>query len=232
MTFSQLKAQKDFAAVAVPQDGYCLMTAVHKVLHANSNCKLTLSALKKGLKSELLKVSNNYLAYFVNKSQEAFAREVARYVDQGVYNSDVGDVCLEALCNSLGIDIVIYEEHDGYVSEIKCTPSRFEATVCRPTVNLVRYGLDTLNKGTEHYDALISLKHSTSSSMPTSSLKSTTERKKSSQSTIYDMFAKPPKRTETCTEELCPNIQQQGEFLTSPNNSRPPFGFVLCHLSS
>ena len=180
LTFSELKADRNLVCIEIKQDGYCLVNSVQKCLQVQGS-SISPSELKQQLRHELLNNSNCYRSFCIDKSSEEFIQQVN--IDHGFYDSDVGDVITQAICNCLCINVVIYKQHDGSISEITCFPSQSEA---KTTVTLVRYG-----QAPEHYDALVPViqMYSVVADHPSSAASKATKRKMS-QATIANMFAK------------------------------------------
>lgn len=184
LTFDELRAARNVTLVNIAPDGFCLINAVEKCLQVQcSSVATTSSQLKQHLRSELLSNWTKYGSYCVgDKSNKDFSHLVMQYLDHGVYDTEVGDIIITAVCNCLCISIIIFEQQDGYISELTCSPSESEV---RDTCMIFRYG-----GSPEHYDALVPANNcggSMASNKPTSAK---AVKRKIAQATITSLFAK------------------------------------------
>jgi len=85
-----------------------------------------------------------------------FLQQLNSYLDKGVYDSEVSDVCLSGLCNALSTAVNVFEVTAGNsVQQLSLTPSR------SPTIsvfNLLRSGISQCKS--EHFDVLVVTKYS------------------------------------------------------------------------
>jgi hypothetical protein len=179
-------AVRNVTCVNIARDGFCLINAVEKCLQAQcSSVETTSSELKQNLRSELLSNWTEYVSYYVgDKSQKDFSHLVIQYLDHGVYDTEVGDMIITAVCNCLCISIITFEQQNGYISEITCSPSQSEV---RDTCMIFRYG-----QTPEHYNALVPavMKHCSGSMARDKLTSSKTAKRKIAQTTITSLFAK------------------------------------------
>ena len=78
-------------------------------------------------------------------------KQLNEYLDNRVYDLDVSDLCINATCNALQVELTIYEEIEKGIIRYSIPPSRAEKSVS-PTLNLLRSGL----RQNEHFDLFIS----------------------------------------------------------------------------
>jgi len=143
----------------IPRDGYCLLRAVQLVLKQDEEVDISIEEIRQRLKSELSLYSETYDSFHscVSSSQSLVkytpSGELVKYLDRGIYNSDIGDICIGVLCNALSVHLTILEDKSkSHITEIQHAPSHSTA---KHTICLLRHGLVPNRNVAEHYDALV-----------------------------------------------------------------------------
>lgn len=79
-------------------------------------------------------------------------KELERYLEKGIYNSDIGDVCVSRPANVTGANIDIYQHLNGRIlqttHEPSCHPDS-QSTVPK-TIHLLRTGSEYIPGNSMH----------------------------------------------------------------------------------
>jgi hypothetical protein len=209
MTVDELLRQNHLAICQMPKDGLCLILACAEALNVSKE------HIVERLNSELAQHRSAYEKFLV--ADYDVTKELNRYLKKGIYNSDIGDVCVSALANAIGTKIEIYQELDGRILRFRHEPSRrpeSQPAVAVPkTICLLRSGSEEVPGNPLHFDALLAaedvLKHqnrnpggkSGKNSMVSSVSTPSAVKRSVVQMSIRTMFKKP--RTEVPYTEAC-----------------------------
>lgn len=222
VTVDELLRQNHLTICQMPKDGLCLIHACAEALNVSKE------HIVERLNSELAQYRSAYEKFVV--ADYDVTKELERYLKKGIYNSDIGDVCVSALANAIGTKIEIYQELDGRVLRFRHEPSRrpeSQPAVAVPkTIYLLRSGSEEVPGNPLHFDALLAaedvLKHQNMNPGGKSRKNSTPSAVKRSvvQMSIRTMLKKP--RTEVNYTEACSTPT------TAQTNSSHPIPSTSC----
>jgi len=151
----------------------------------NDVCLRDIASFVNIVKSEIIANLDFYSPFFVaGRNLENYLH---RYMVDGIFDQSIADVSVAALCNSIGVKLLIYEvKKDGGIIETILPPGRVST---QHTVKLLRSGGPAGSSGRcvslEHYDALLPLKSTTNF---TAATKTSRTGKSKPATTIPDMF--------------------------------------------
>ncbi len=152
--------------------------------------KITQHEIQQKVKSEFLSNLSYYSSFCYALDESSIISNLSKYIDEGFYNNQIGDIGISALCNAMNIHLMIIEQLPqsgiiSHLSEISHPPSRVPV---KYVINLLRYGAFT---GPEHYDALVENKCKTKiEQVPSDNITNTVtnKRRKLSQLSLSTMF--------------------------------------------
>lgn len=159
MTLQEFLKKEDVSTVDVLKDGFCLFSAVKTVLEEDYDIHRSVMELRQLTKHEMQMNAILYKPFCADsddtneRSELRYTSQVNAYLDRGIYNNELGDTCVSGLCNVLGMELVIFQEELGYMTQTHCLPTN---TPVKVTVRVVRYGSGS--GSSEHYEALVQKK--------------------------------------------------------------------------
>ena len=186
ITLNALLLQNNLRINKVPKDGLCLVHACAEALQVERE------VLVNKLMIELTDNRSAYQHYFSTGCD--ISHELQMYLKQGKYNSDVGDMCVPAIANAIGAEIIVYQSvmNDRILKTVQ-SPSH--PTVPTPgllpaTLHLLRSGCESLVGMPLHYDVLLPTNVERLCSSATSAKRKVNQEKNLKQVTIGSMFKK------------------------------------------
>lgn len=93
--------------VTVPGDGHCLLYAAARSLQEESIVEVTSETLGTMLLDEVNEHADFYKDFSSGRDVQ---KDIERYLRFKEYNNDTSDLIISALCNSLGIFAIIYQQ--------------------------------------------------------------------------------------------------------------------------
>lgn len=163
VTFEQYLKERQWTIIAVPRDGLCFLNAIRLGLEKEKGLTLSLATVKEKLCEEVKSHLHDYTPYIVDYSNahsgeagdrgERLMYALHKYIDKGVYDTDVGDICITAMPNAIDAEIHIFEKSDQLTREFTAPPTHNDNEMklgC--VINLVRYAATKTEK--EHFDLL------------------------------------------------------------------------------
>ena len=136
--------------LVTPKDGLCLLHSVAMACrHLNPKIELRIKDFKELIREESIKRIKDYINFMASSSEEAFNLAIDQFLDNGVYDSDVGDAVPYMIANALAIKINIFNCNSHNVISIE--PNAEECLENIPELSLVLRD--------QHYDALVPLSH-------------------------------------------------------------------------
>ena len=192
-SLDDLLSETGLTVSPVTGDGLCLVRAVEIVLKTLvlGVCQHDVASITNMVKAEIVDNIEYYSPFCV--AGRSITDDLLNYLIYGVFDQAIADVCVAALCNSLGITLIIYEvRQDGQVSETVHPPGRVPSQSSQYTVQLLRSGRSTgrTRISNEHYDALLPV----SCRPKTNTTAAKSHASKNIQNTIPDMFLQFKKR--------------------------------------
>ena len=142
----------------VISDGLCLFRSVEVSLKHQGIKTYTYRSLKAMVCHEVVENWAYYEPFCVASKTRCIA-DLDAYVNNGKFDQTIADVCVAALCNAIGVTLVIYDEINATLSKIVHPPGR---SLERYTVQLLRSGSARGRTSSEHYDALLAERPSSS----------------------------------------------------------------------
>ena len=105
MTTTELLERRGLTIIEVAPDGYCLLRAVQRVLQEEAGIDTSMADIKQRIKSEVLAFRDSYQKFHINDSQSGLdiLGELDAYLERGIYDMNIGDICISAVCNALHI---------------------------------------------------------------------------------------------------------------------------------
>ena len=178
--------KEKFTLSPVIGDGLCLFGSVEVGLRHQGIHAYTYRSLKTMVSQEVV---DNWAYYepFCIASKTRCIADLGAYLNHGQFDQTIADVCVAALCNAVGVTLVIYEEINAALLKTVHPPGR---SLERYTVSLLRSGNAQDRASSEHYDALLAKRVRLGS--PTENEVATVARrnKPRTASTIPEMFQK------------------------------------------
>lgn len=170
---------KKLTLSTVTGDGFCLFRAVEGGLKQQQVPGISLKEIISKVRSEFVDNMSYYSDFcLANRNVD---NDLRRYLEYGKFDQGIADVSVAALCNSLGVRLLIYDVcKTGTLTETVHPPGRVTPKF---TVQLLRSGSEG-RVSSEHYDLLLP-------SVPTSTdqfQSSTAKQRKAMPVTIPDMF--------------------------------------------
>ena len=126
-------------------DGLCFLNAItlgyNELVQSNDAIKpIALNEPVTRVKTEVEENLNEYEQFFDQTAHKlTLLKQLNEYLDNRVYDLDVSDLCINATCNALQVQLTIYEEMEKGIIRYSIPPSRAEKSVS-PTLNLLRSG--------------------------------------------------------------------------------------------
>jgi hypothetical protein len=142
---------KDFSLIPITGDGFCLYRSVEVSLKHQGLQSYTYRTLQMMVYQEIAENWSYYEPFCLASKTRSLA-DLDAYVNRGKFDQTIADVCVGALCNAVGITLIIYEEVNDSLSTTVHPPGRVPT---RYTVSLLRSGSAKDRKSTEHYDVLL-----------------------------------------------------------------------------
>lgn len=125
-------------------DGHCLFNAFQIASAGIYNA----DELKVMVHNEIVLNPTAYDSFILETDKEHLENELTGYLDGGLFNNNVGDLCVYALASVTSTKIEVLQIDDGKVNRLTLTP---RSGTFHSTVMLAR----TLTKTQPHFDALI-----------------------------------------------------------------------------
>lgn len=213
--------------IEVYGDGHCLIYATSVALRYSGLGTFTAEQVCEMLQSEILQNRTYYQQFLGYKSD--LVTETLRYTVEKKYDSDVGDIMLNGICNAFKTSIVVLMCRDQRVVEVEQKPGR----VSVETDNRITLLLS--DDVTAHYDAIVpaggkkELKKRNPKKASTAISKKTTGTSSSSdeEDTICLVCGELYSESRPGEQWIqCVQCKLWSHFLCTPQNSR---SYYICH---
>ena len=112
-SLDDLLSETGLTVSPVTGDGLCLFRAVEIVLKTLvlGACRHDVASITDMVKAEIVTNIEYYLPFCVHG--RSITNDLQKYLIDGVFDQAIADICVPALCNSLGVTLIIYEVREG-----------------------------------------------------------------------------------------------------------------------
>ena len=155
-TLAELLLAKKLKLIHIPLDGFCLLNTV-RVGFEHQGVDFSLQNIVDNVRKDINQNLSFYLSFVEYGDSRTFLKCADQYLNSGIFNSTAVDICVRAVCNSMKVFLIIYEEINGCpskITEIHHPPTTGKYS---HTVKLLRSGARpnaSSKYSSEHYNVL------------------------------------------------------------------------------